>query len=56
MNQLQFDIIIKLIREGCPLLADELCSALITTVTAAQKYEQLNHPCEDFAKNGKEEN
>ena len=47
MNQLQFDIIIKLIREGCPLLADELCDAMVTVVVAAQKYEQLNTPCTD---------
>ena len=54
MNQLQFDIIIKLIREGCPLLADELCDAMVKVVVAAQKYEQLNKPCEEV-KNNKEE-
>ena len=41
MDQTQFDVIVKIIRNGAPALAEELIQSLINLVNDAGKYHQL---------------
>ena len=39
MNQEQFDLIVKIIRRGAPVLADELVQSLVVLVTEHAKLQ-----------------
>lgn len=53
MNQLQFEMIMKIIQNGAPALADELCNALGNLVNdrnhLAEENEKLKKEKEDAA-------
>lgn len=42
MNQLQFEMIMKVIQNGAPALADELCGALANLVNDRNKLAEEN--------------
>lgn len=40
MNQMQFDVIVAIIKNGAPALADELVGALVNLVNAYNKLKE----------------
>jgi len=60
MTQLQFDMICKIIQNGAPVLANELCNSLTHLVVdynkMAEELDSLKEQCETCGEDSKDEN